>query len=553
MARRALVIGSQTGGLRGVHSDVEVVADALTSLGFTATTAIEADATRAGILERYRGLVEDTRSDDAAVVYYSGHGGRQRNALATGDASLPPWLHFILPTDIDDRSDGTFRGVLAQELSLLQLELTEKSANVTTILDCCHSARMSRDAGALPKADDRLAAFPWADVERRLAALGADPRADLSVGDDNPLAVRVVACSPDESAYELGTTTLGGPHGALTSNLVPVLKSEHAASLTWRGLLDLVRPAVMDVVPMQRPELEGPLDRLVFSIETRDETGVLPVVVHDGAALLAGAALFGMAVGDRYAVVAPGGDVDRPLDTAVVDRIAGDRARLRLATVAADALPAGCSAHPLEVALGARPVAVVPVGHPSRSEVVDALRTSPHVRVVDRTTDVVARVRLDGGGVRLLDAAGEPLHGSATSLDPPGLARLTDDLQKLARATHVRELASGAGPSALPDDVGVSYARLLADGSEAELARSGEHLFAGDRVVVRFRNGAADKRFVSVLDVGVSGGVSLLTASEPDGLTLEPGEGYELGRDVAGVLDGIELYWPPAVPADAPR
>lgn len=553
MAKRALVIGSQTGGLRGVHGDVEVVADALTSLGFTTTTAIERDATRAGILERYRGLIEDTRAEDAAAVYYSGHGGRQRNALATSDPSLPPWLHFILPTDIDDRSDGTFRGLLAQELSLLQLELTEKTSNVTTILDCCHSARMSRDATMLPKADNQIAAFPWADVERRWAELRADPRADLAVGDDNPLAVRVVACSPDESAYELASTALGGPHGALTSSIVPVLKSGHAASLTWRALLDLVRPAVMDVVPQQRPELEGPLDRLVFATETRDETGVLPVVVRDGAALLEGAALFGMAEGDRYDIVAPGGDAGPPLATAVIERIVGDHARLLLEGVAPDALPAGASAHPAEVALGARPVAVVPVEHPDRAAVVEALRGSPHVRVADRTAEVVATLRLDEDGLRLLDAAGEPLHAAPRPVDPPNLARVADDLQKLARATHVRELASGTGAAELPDDVAISHARLLADGGEVELARSGEHLFAGDRVVARFGNEAGEKRYVSVLDVGISGAVSIQTASEPDGVTLEPGERYELGRDAAGVLGGIELYWPGDVPAGAPR
>ncbi|HSH61797.1 MAG TPA: caspase family protein, partial [Acidimicrobiales bacterium] len=341
MAKRALIIGSQTGGLRGVHSDVEVVDDALASLGFATTRAIEGEATRAGIVERYRGLIEDTASGDAAVVYYSGHGGRQRNALAASDPTAPQWLHFILPTDIDDRSGDTFRGVLAQELSLLQLELTEKTPNVTTILDCCHSARMSRDAAMLPKADVQLAAFPWADLERRWAGLRADPGAGKAVGDDNPLAVRVVACSPDQSAYELADTALGGPHGALTSTLVPILKSAQAASLTWRGLLDLMRPAVMDVVPQQRPELEGPLNRLLFATETRDETGVLPVRVEGGVALLDGAALFGMAEGDSYTIVGPGDDPRRPLATAVIDRITADSARLVLQGVPAEGLPAG--------------------------------------------------------------------------------------------------------------------------------------------------------------------------------------------------------------------
>ena len=556
MGKRALIIGSQTGGLRGVHSDVEVVDDALASLGFTTTRAIEGDATRDGIVERLRGLIHDSGPDDAAVVYYSGHGGRQRNPLAASEPDAPQWLQFIVPTDIDDRSGDTFRGLLSQELSLLQLELTAKTPNVTTILDCCHSARMSRDAAMVPKANDQVTGFPWSDLERRWAALRATLQADAgtgqAAGDDNPLAVRVVASSPDESAYELARTALGGAHGALTSTLVPILKSALATTLTWRGLLDLVRPAVMDLVPMQRPELEGPLNRFLFATATSDETGVLPVRVEDGVAVLDGAALFGMAEGDTYAVVAPAGDPRQPVATAVIDRIIGDRARLLLDGAGPADLPPGTSAHPADVALGARPVAVLPADHPDRTTVVEALRRSAHVRVVDRTAGVLATVSLSDDGMQVLDTAGEPLHEAARPIAGGTLTLLGGDLQKLARATHVRELASGVGGAELADDVGVSHVRLVPGGGEVEL-HPGEHLFAGDRLAVRFVNRSDEPRYVSVLDVGVSGAVTVLTSSEPDGITLEKQERYDLGRDpVTGLLDGIEIFWPD-VPAGGPR
>lgn len=550
MARRALLIGSETGGLRGVHSDVEVLDDALVSLGFATTKAVGPGATRDGIVERYRGLIADSGPDDAALVYYSGHGARCRNVLAGPDRDLPQWLHYILPTDIDDRSDDTFRGLLSQELSQLQRELTDKTPNVTTILDCCHSARMSRDGSMIPKADGQVAPFPWVDLEQRWARL-RDAEATGPAGDDNPLAVRMVACSPDQSAYELADTDLGGPHGALTATLVSVLRSPLAATLTWRGLLDLVRPAVMDIVPMQRPELEGPLHRVLFSTETRDDTGVLPVRVEAGAALLDGAALFGMAEGDRYAIVPPDGDPSEPLATATVDRVVAGRARLLLTGAAADELPPGSSAHPIEVALGARPVLVVPPDHPDRPTVIEALRGRAHLRVVDAGANVLATVALDDRGIRLLDSAGEPLHADPRPLGA-GLGSLADDLQKLARATHVRDLESGAGPAELPDDVEVSYLRLEADGAEVEL-EPGAHLFVGDRLVARFANTADETRYVAVLDVGLAGAVTVQTASEPDGVTLEKQECYELGRDpVTGGLDGIELFWPD-IPAGAPR
>lgn len=553
MTKRALLVGSQTGGLTGVHGDVEVMEDALSGLGFHTTVAIEKDAAHDGILERYRGLIEDTRAGDAVVVYYSGHGGRQRNALATTDPEAPRWLHFIVPWDIDDRADERFRGVLAQELSLLQLQLTDRTPNVTTILDCCHSARMSRDPSMLPKADGQVAAFPWADLERRWAALKEDRRALDSAGDSNPLAVRMVACSPDESAYELADTAIGGAHGALTATLVPILRSDRASSLTWREVLDLVRPAVLDLVPQQRPEVEGPLSRFMFSTETREVAGVLPVRMESGVALLEAGDLLGIAEGDAYAIVAPGGDPAKPVATAVVDKLVGGAARLALDGLAPSGLPAGASAHPRQVALRARPVAVVPPTDPARAAVVEALATSPHVRVVDRTAGVMARVKIDSDGLRVLDAAGEPVHTSSRPATDEGFATVRRDLHKLARATHVRELSSGTGPAELNDDVEISYARIAAGGVEVPLRASGEHLFRDDRVVVRLRNASTGNRYVSVLDIGIAGGVSIQTTSEPDGVTLAPGEVYEVGRNNLGALEGLELYWPPTVPDGAPR
>ena len=150
MRKRALLIGCQTGALRGVHADVELMAALLGSFGFEVTTLIEAQATSDGIRNGYRGLIEDTAGGDAALVYYSGHGARFKNPAQ--HPSEPRWVQYLCPTDMDGGREGAFRGLLAEELSQLQWALTEKTDNVTTILDCCHSARMSRDPAALPKA-----------------------------------------------------------------------------------------------------------------------------------------------------------------------------------------------------------------------------------------------------------------------------------------------------------------------------------------------------------------------------------------------------------------
>jgi hypothetical protein len=555
MRKRALLIGCQTGALRGVHADVELMASLLESLGLAATTLVQAQATRDGIRDAYRGLIDDTAAGDAAVVYYSGHGARFKNPTAAQDPSEPKWLQYLCPTDIDDPSGGGFRGLLAEELSQLQWALTEKTDNVTTILDCCHAARMSRDPAALPKARERAGTFPWTAVRAAWQAVRATPLAGDARVDSNPSAIRIVACAPDESAFELETTAFGSPHGALTSTLVGLLRQPGSGALTWHQLIGLLRPAVIDLVPNQRPEVEGrAIDRYLFDTRERQATGVLTVLVDGGAAVIDGASLFGICEGDTYAIVAPGGDPEAPLAIAIVDSIVGARARLQLDGASPSDLPKGAEAHPREVALGRRPVAIVPAGGPHTGVVADALSRSPHLRVAATAEPVIATIRLDAdGGMRLFDAQGEPFSATSRPVTDSVIDLLGMDLQQLARAAHLRNLASGTGEAKLDEEMALEYS-LLTDDIEQPLARSGAHLFSGDQVVVRIHNRSAAKRYVSVFDVGLRGAITLLTTAEPAGIGIEPGGSYELYRlPATNALAGVELFWPDDLPAGLPR
>ena len=187
---------------------------------------------------------------------------------------------------------------------------------------------------------------------------------------------------------------------------------------------------VMDLVASQRPEVEGPMDRYLFETREQQATGVLPVLVDRGAAFLEGAPLFGVGEGDTYAIVAPGGDPGAPLAIAVVDSIVGARARLRLDAVRPSDLPAGAEAHPREVALGRRPVAVVPATGPDPQRVVDALARSPHLRLAISGEPVIATVRLDEGGMRVLDTQGEPLSAATRPVTGHMIDLLDADLQR---------------------------------------------------------------------------------------------------------------------------
>jgi hypothetical protein len=538
--KRALLIGSQTGGLSGVDADVELVGAALEKHGFSTEPVIGKAATAEGIGDSYRGLIEDAAADDAVVVYYSGHGGRIRNPVPAADG-LPRWLQYIVPTDIADTSDGRARCVLAEELSLWQRQLTARTANVTVILDCCHSARMSRRADVVPKALDPE--LPPDDLVQRWREL----RADLPAGDANPDAVRLTACGADESAYESFHPELGSRHGALTAALVQALDAPDALASNWLDALEVIRTGVRGVSVFQRPAVEGPADRLLFSLRRRSGTGVLPVHREGARLVLRNAALFGVSPGDVYALVAPAGDPAMPLAVATVDQVVGDRAVLRLDPDAAEP-PPGTSAWPLRTTLPRQPVLVRGPAGPDRDRLTAGLERSIRVRPTEDPTEALAIVRVDDDGVQVLDAAEQPLHSSpATGSGAVGSA--IDDVERLAMAEHVRALPSGAGPTRLPHDVDVALLRIRPDGS-TEPVRPGDHLFVDDLLRVRIDSGTAG-RWASVFDVGVAGAVTLLTTAEPDGVTLTPGVPYQLGEEWPD--EAVRLGWPATVPATGPR
>src|SRR5438045_4449158 len=114
--RRALLLGSPTGGLEGVENDVDGMKRTLEALHFATTTLVGAPATREGNLTAYQRLIVDARRGDTVCVYYSGHGGRVQNPYRIGPKSGigPPFLQYILPSD---HGPGSFRGVMSFELS----------------------------------------------------------------------------------------------------------------------------------------------------------------------------------------------------------------------------------------------------------------------------------------------------------------------------------------------------------------------------------------------------------------------------------------------------
>lgn len=558
MTKRALVVGSQTGGLEGPILDAQRMAGLLEELGFEIDLRIDAaTASRAGIIEGYRHLIEHTQKDDAALFYFSGHGVRvlpSSGAGAPAAWSGPRPIHAIVPMDFELSSEDDFRGIADVELSAYQAELTRRTDNATVILDCCHAATMSRG-------DVRPKALPHAshiDLEQHLArVISSGLPIELLAATGNPRAVRLVAAGPSQSAYE---RPVGGVVvGTFTESLLLALGDAKGRRVTWEAILQRVRERVLAIHEGQRADVEGPRRRYAFTSEEAPRAGTFAIVpgkLPRDATLRAGR-VHGVRDGDEYAVLPNGAavDVTRRIATATVTRVEVGEAAAELRFVPPHTeLSAGAQAVQLTSA-GPRRLIRLEAEAPAREAIAKAIEGTKRFTVIgpeEPAQAVLATVRLREGQLELV-------NGGGSSVVPPmrisedNLVLLATNLRMLAAAQGLRELGSEGGQ--LPEAaLEVSWGRVEA-GEPIELQPAGELLSVGARIFIRLKNTHPQKKklYVSVFDIGLAQRIQLITNAWPGGIEIGPGESFVLGRSADGRLKGFGLGWSKELPEDEIR
>ncbi|MCG8915225.1 caspase family protein [Actinokineospora sp. PR83] len=541
MARRALLIGSETGGLSGPGHDTAAMATTLARWGFTPVVCEGENASRAGILDAYERLISQSRPDDAAVVYYSGHGAYAKDPSLAEGMPGPGVVQFIIPTDFEESCEDDFRGIANVELSVLLDRLTARTPNAAVVLDCCHSGAMSRDpeTGAVPKVWPR--AVPGHLARAHLDSLhrgGADLRGLHPGGNQN--AVRIVACAMNQRAYEAPNAD-GVSMGYLTDALTRALDTldPEVGRWSWATVVDRVRMLVLDRCGVQRPEVEGPGERELFGTEPVEQVASLPASRQRQWVRIAGARLLGYGAGDEFAIH----HHDVPLGAVVVEWTDGHAAFGRLRGPDPELeLPVGARAQLVATSVPTLPVSL---GAGLESLAQDVL-ADPVLRLASAGETAPVRVVADSEGVALHDAVG-PLSRSK-----PAAHDLLGDLRRVARARAVLRLSEDPG-MALPARVRVELARVV-DGVAHPLPACGAVLHPGQAVCVAVRNEGEQYLYVSLLDIGVSSQVTLLNPAHPSGVPIAPGKQYVFGGDdVTGALPGMELSWPSSVPPVGPR
>ena len=565
MTRRALIIRSGYDPPAGAHNAAECIGQVLQARGFELVPCVGPAATRRGILAAYDELIERAMPEDAVVVYYAGHGGLATNSSYTPGSPLPPHVQHICPSDFAETSDDDFRGISSLELSLKLAALTARTPNATVILDCCFAAQMSRAAGDAADPGEAPVIRPKltrVGLTRHLEEVRALAR-ELGVvpGTGNPDGLRVAASGQTELARRVSLPsddalrTLGvvlsrhdGWIGALTLGLVEILAEIGDARVPWRSIATALRARLL----VQRPEIEGPVARVPFSLDTVEDMTFAVRLDGDGAIVEAGR-LLGVSVGDVYRVV-PAAAADDPMAvvaTLTIDEVSAMRGRASQIAWANGRreLPPNAAAIATSLALERHPVRIV-APEEARDAVLDALRASQRLRAATEAdgAEVIAELRVAGDQLELRDALG-PLFPPARFPDRLGDAVL--DLANLSTERRLRGLAENGGIA--PTAVTLELGRIGPRGAFVPIARHGEPMGLADSFALRLENTTDARLYANVFNIGLRRRIALLSDAWASGVPVLPGAPVYVGDTPGGELRGFGLSWPDGLPLDRPR
>jgi hypothetical protein len=446
---RALVIGAETGGLAGVNHDAMDIAACLTDLGFVVDLRIGRAATRDAILDGARALVADARADDPTIIYYSGHGGM----LEVADAPAAS-LGYLAPTDHD--LGGPFRGIMEPEWSILVTWLTARTRNVVVIHDCCHAAQTVRGVHPSHGRVRALASIRVCASDVRAAVEACGGAVEYPLG--NPDVVRLAATSGRGLAWERADQS-GRVRGVFTTALLSEMDALRERAVSWAEFGRCVRDRVLRTIGRQRPEIEGPINRRVFGLDSLDLPPRISVRPEGRRFVLAVGRIHGVECGDIFQSTGPGAQTALVVQPGLFESIV----RVEMAVGAQRTFQAAAVARTTRYG-----IALEVSDEHMRAAIADAIADTPRLRV-GGPGDAIARIRIEHDRLLLLDDHGALGPGFAS--DAAGFSQMVLQLSQLAATRalqHVIEEFEDPGQLVMTVEHVGSATSWLAD--EAEIS-----------------------------------------------------------------------------------
>ncbi|KAE8354273.1 caspase domain-containing protein [Aspergillus coremiiformis] len=560
MSRRALLIASTYGGLNGTVNDAKTMESLLAKRDFEIIPCYNEAATRSGILDAWHHLIEVTAPGDVIVIFYSGHGALVHDE-GRKEKNKSWQFQFLVPVDYDESTEGDFRGILDVEISYLLRDTTEKTRNVTIIIDCCHSGRMFRDSAVEqePVKQKSLSKVQFHDLNVYLKGLrdkGYFHGEVFQLG--NPYAVRIAAAATAESACE-HINSRGKWSGALTDALAKAMEETNGVDVSWRTTLVRVCQLVNTRHQWQHPQVEGPDTRAQFSLQ-HVKSGALYVKMDGNTAMIEAGTIVGVRKGNVYTVVPfdpEEAEEGEPAVEATVTAVAAFKSKATLTHV-----PSWKSLE-REGALAFLKRDIVdklPVILPSNLEGLQAgVEESRYLRPSspDDKHAPLAEFRHKDSCVVLVDHQDIRIRTRSIDTSEEATSQTFSDIiadaERLARAKRVRELRCERRQDLLAHDLRVTVGTVEDGEPKVNFEMQGhDRINEGDSVYIRLENAGNSTLYVSVLNINISGTVTSLTGAWPLGIELPPELDITLGSNAFDELVGSEISWPKGVATDLP-
>lgn len=477
-------------------------------------------ATLANLRAELAGLAARAAEGDRVFIYYAGHGTRARVDLGRGRVI---YREAIVPVDFDE--DHPQALLFDHELNQLLAGIAARTRSVAVVLDCCHSAGVTRSApgGLTPRS------FPIEHVLGPSAPPIQAPPEPPPPPPGRPWlddCLVASACMHHEHANE--EEEAGVTYGLLTRAFVRAVEAAGGPprDLTWARLWQAMRAEVEGRNPSQHLWLVGDPARAVFAGPPVDGDPGFPI-------RRAGA-------GDAYEIEAGAfAQVTEGAQIAVYDERTPrfpaigspeDLAARRGLLVVTSATSSTAAARPANPAFALPPGArgrLVAAGAlerlrcavlPPEPRLVAALRASPLLAVVEPDASQVRLVRVDGRWLLADDLHRETPDQALFALTEGQLGFAREVLEHYAGYARPLRFAAAVGNRSPLELRVVSCPRHLspqaaqeADLPEAPTTGRGAYVVPhGFQVCFRVHNTSSEKLLVTLVNSAASGKVQHL-------------------------------------------
>ncbi|CAH0002518.1 unnamed protein product [Clonostachys byssicola] len=567
--KRALLIGCPTGSLTGVENDLDRMETILGRYGFATT--------KAQIITAWGDIVEKTSQGDALVIYYSGHGGMAERQADANSKRGRQRLLYLVPMDFENSKEDDWRGISDIELSKLLHKATDKTDNVTLILDCCHSARMARAPGIVKSIDPH----DYREILEHITKMMAEGQfgdVDFHI-ERNPKPICVVAAAETDSAYERSfpVSTKIIRMSVLVEALDKALPGENEQNprASWRSIMLRIKDRLRINCPSQSPQIEGDDLRFAFSLDKADPHGAIPISLDNGKLVLHGGHLHGLKKDDVYVVVPFDDerlDPNRQIAEVIVDRVGPTESHGSFTGNPPPPFDDGVKAFPKGNSLAEMAVELR-CSDEFADQIRSSLKDSKFLRVPDTDDDLILAT-IEVNSSKLSVHSHEGYGGEeekATVLlaewqlgEGESMNVLIDKsvaiLESLARSRHLLSLQEitkeitqentqeNTPKKSLSRKVDIEMG-IVIDGQPLPYSPGTVTVQEGENLYVKIRNTGDSKLWVSIFDICAES-VILLSDGSPTGYEISQGEVYTFGDEdfCDGGLIGTEMKWPEWVP-----